>query len=46
MNQDGINNLNEDLFHLRNGLGDNINNANNKHVHNRQVGLVNEHGGQ
>ena len=28
--QDEINDLNEDLLHLRNGLGDNINDANNK----------------
>ena len=30
MEQDEINDLNKDLFHLRNGLGDNINHANNK----------------
>jgi len=30
MDQDEINDLNEDLLHLRNGLGDNINDANNK----------------
>ena len=31
--QDEINDLNKDLLHLRNGLGDNINNANNKNSH-------------
>ena len=33
MKQDGINDLNENLLHLRNGLGDNINDANNKNNH-------------
>ena len=31
--QDEINDLNKDLLHLRNGLGDNINNTNNKNNH-------------
>ena len=31
--QDEINDLNEDLLHLRNGLGDNINDDNNKNNH-------------
>ena len=31
--QDEINNLNEDLLHLHNGLGDNINDANNESNH-------------
>ena len=31
--QDEINDLNEDLLHLHNGLGDNINDANNKDNH-------------
>ena len=30
MEQDEINDLNEDLFHLHNKLGDNINDTNNK----------------
>ena len=34
MEQDEINDLNEDLLHLRNGLGDNINDANNGNNHN------------
>ena len=33
--QDGINNLNEDLHHLRYGLGNNINDDDNKKSHDK-----------
>ena len=46
VDQDEINNLNEDLLQLCNGLGDNNNNANNKRAYIKQGGLVNEHKGQ
>ena len=46
MDQDGINDLNEDLLHLCNGLEDNINNTNNKLACIEQGGIVNEHKGQ
>ena len=46
VDQDEINDLNEDLLHLRNGLGDNVNNANNERACIEQGGLVNEHEGQ
>ena len=37
-----INDLNEDLLHLRNGLGDNVNNGNNKYNCIKQGGTINE----
>ena len=37
-----INDLNEDLLHLRNGLGDNVNDGNNKHNYIKQSGIINE----
>ena len=40
--QDEINDLNKDLLHLRNGLGDNINDANNKHQYIEEGGILNE----
>ena len=42
MEQDEINDLNEDLLHLRNGLGDNINDANNKRQYIEEGGILNE----
>ena len=46
MEQDEINELNKDLVHLCNRLGDNVNNANNKLEYIRQGGIANEHEGQ
>ena len=46
MEQDEINDLNEDLLYLWNGLGDNINDANNKHQYIEEVGILNEDEGQ
>ena len=43
MEQDEINDLNDDLLHLRYGLGDNINDANNKLEYIEQGRIVNEH---
>ena len=43
---DEINNLNEDGLHLRNGLGDNINNGNNKYNYIKQGGVINQQDGQ
>ena len=37
-----INDLNEDLLHLYNGLRDNVNNSNNKHNYIKQGGVINE----
>ena len=37
-----IDDLNEDLLHLRNGLGDNINDANNKFQYLQEGGILNE----
>ena len=42
MEQDEINDLNEDLLHLRNGLGDNSNNANNKLQYIEEGGILHE----
>ena len=42
MEQDEINDLNKDLLHLHNGLGDNINDANNKHQYIEKGGILNE----
>ena len=42
VNGDEINDLNEDLLHLLNGLGDNINHGNNKHNYIKQGGIVNK----
>ena len=42
MEQDEINDLNEDLLHLRNGLGDNINNTNNERQYIEEGGILNE----
>ena len=44
--EDEINDLHQDLLHLRNGLGDNINEGNNKHEYIKKGGLVNEQDGQ
>ena len=41
--QDEINDLNEDILHLCNGLGDNINNANNKLQYIEGDEIANEH---
>ena len=46
MEQDEINDLNEDLLHLRNRIGDNINDANNKHQYIEEGGTLNEDKGQ
>ena len=46
MEPDEINELNEDLLHLCNGLGDNINNANNKLQYIEEGGKLNEDEGQ
>ena len=46
MEQDETNDLNEDFLHLRNGLGDNINNANNEHQYIEEGGILNEDEGQ
>ena len=45
MEPDEINDLNEDLLHLHNRLGDNINDANNEFEYIEQGGIVNEHEG-
>ena len=42
MEQDKINDLNKDLLHLQNKLGDNINDANNKLECIKQGGIVNK----
>ena len=42
MEQDEINDLNKDLLLLRNGLGDNINDANNEHQYIEEGGILNE----
>ena len=42
MEHDEINDLNEDLLHLRNGLGDNINNTNNKRQYIEEGGILNK----
>ena len=46
VDDDEIDNLNNDLLHLRNGLGDNINDGNNKHDYIKQGGIINQHDGQ
>ena len=46
MEQDEINDLNEDLLHLRNGLGDNVNNTNNKLEYIKQGGIFKKYEGQ
>ena len=43
---DKIDDLNTDLLHLRNGLGDNINDANNKHQYIEEGGIFDEDEGQ
>ena len=43
---DKIDDLNEDLLHLRNRLGDNINDANNGHQYIEEEGILNEDEGQ
>ena len=42
MNDDEIDNLNKNLLHLRNELGDKVNNSNNKHEYIKQGGILNE----
>ena len=42
VDDDEIDNLNKDLLHLRNGLGDNVNNGNNKHKYIEKGGIINE----
>ena len=46
VDDDEIDDLNKDLLHLRNGLGDNVNDSNNKHEYIEQGGVVNEQDGQ
>ena len=46
VNDDKINDLNEDGLYLRNGLGENINNGNNKHNYIEQGGVINQQDGQ
>ena len=46
MEQDEINDLNENLLHLRNRLGDNINDVNNKLQYIEEGGILNEDQGQ
>ena len=46
MEHDKLDDLNEDLLHLRNRLGDNINDVNNKHQYNEEEGILNEDEGQ
>ena len=41
MDHDEIDNLNKDLRHLQNGLGDTVNNGNNKHEYIENGGVVN-----
>ena len=43
---DEVDDLNEDLFHPRNGLGDNINDDNNKLQYIEEGGILNENKGQ
>ena len=46
VDHDKVDDLNKDLLHLRNGLGDNINNANNKLQYIEEGGILNGDGGQ
>ena len=46
VDDDEIDNLNKDLLHLRNRLGDNVNNGNNEHQYIEQGGIINEQDGQ
>ena len=46
MDDDEIDDLNKDLLHLRNRLGDNINNGNNKHDYIEEGRFINEQDGQ
>ena len=46
VDDDEIDNLNKDLLHLRKGLGDNVNNGNNKHEYIKQGEIINEQDGQ
>ena len=44
VDSDEINDLNEDGLHLHNGLGNNVNNGNNKHYYIKQGEIINEQG--
>ena len=46
VDDDEIDDLNKDLLHLRNGLGDNVNDGNNEYNYIEQGKIINEQDGQ